>query len=232
MSLKYTSDLNELLNVASDYIKTGFRSDNAVKNTDCENPDGWHRENELQNTAAEIKACTKCPLQKERNNAVPGTGVIDPHIMIIGEGPGSQEDKMSLPFVGKAGGYLDKWLQAIDLHRNTDCFITNIVKCRPPGDRDPEPLEQDICMAYLDKQIDVIQPRVILCLGRIAGKRLTGTDASLSAVRGRRFEYRGVEVYATYHPGAVLRNPELRKSVWDDLKSLRTRIDEILQGPV
>jgi DNA polymerase len=148
-------------------------------------------------------------------------GVLDPLVMIIGEGPGAEEDRKGLPFVGRAGQYLDKWLQAIGLSRERDVYITNIVKCRPPGNRDPQTAEIDSCTPYLRRQIDIIRPRSILALGRFAGSWLSGQVDSLARMRGRTFEFWGVPVVVTYHPSGVLRNPEYRRPVWEDLKRLR-----------
>ncbi|MFP4567147.1 MAG: uracil-DNA glycosylase, partial [Spirochaetaceae bacterium] len=153
--------------------------------------------------------------------AVPGMGVLDPLVMIIGEGPGGEEDRKGLPFVGRAGQYLDKWLHAIGLSRERDVYITNIVKCRPPGNRDPQTAEIDACTPYLGRQIDIVRPRSILALGRFAGSRLSGRMDSLGKMRGRTFDFKGVPVVVTYHPSGVLRNPEYRRPVWDDLRRLR-----------
>jgi DNA polymerase len=169
----------------------------------------------------QVRACTLCPLHEGRTNGVPGMGVLDPLVMIIGEGPGAEEDRKGLPFVGRAGQYLDKWLQAIGLSRDRDVYITNIVKCRPPGNRDPQTAEIDSCTPYLRRQIDIIRPRSILAVGRFAGTWLSGQTDSLGRMRGRTFDFRGVPVVVTYHPSGVLRNPEYRRPVWEDLKRLR-----------
>lgn len=169
----------------------------------------------------EVRACTKCPLHEGRANAVPGMGVLDPLVMVIGEGPGADEDRQGLPFVGRAGQYLDKWLAALELSRDRDVYIANIVKCRPPGNRDPQTGEIEACTPYLARQIDIIRPQTILALGRFAASWLTGLTDSLGRMRGRTFDFRGVPVIVTYHPSGVLRNPEYRRPVWEDLRRLR-----------
>lgn len=179
------------------------------------------RRRALAELEEQVRACTLCPLHEGRTNGVPGMGVLDPLVMIIGEGPGAEEDRKGLPFVGRAGQYLDKWLQAIGLSRERDVYIANIVKCRPPGNRDPQTAEIETCTPYLRRQIDIIRPRSILALGRFAGSWLSGQADSLGKMRGRTFDFRGVPVVVTYHPSGVLRNPEYRRPVWEDLKRLR-----------
>ena len=173
-----------------------------------------------------VRACTRCPLHDGRMNAVPGQGVLDPLVMVIGEGPGADEDRRGLPFVGRGGQYLDKWLAAIDLDRATNVYIANIVKCRPPGNRDPRPNESESCLPYLREQIDLIRPKAILSVGRIATSILVGTDSGITKLRGRLFYYEGIPLIPTFHPAAVLRNADLRKPVWDDLRKLRSLLDE------
>jgi DNA polymerase len=165
-----------------------------------------------------------------RTNGVPGMGVLDPLVMVIGEGPGAQEDRQGLPFVGPAGQYLDKWLAAIGLSRDRDVYIANIVKCRPPGNRDPQTAEIEACTPYLRRQIDILRPRTILALGRFAASWLTGRSDGLGKMRGGTFDFKGVPVVVTYHPSGVLRNPEYRRPVWEDLKRLREIYTGIAEG--
>jgi DNA polymerase len=153
---------------------------------------------------------------------VPGAGALDPKVMVIGEGPGAEEDRRGEPFVGRAGQYLDRWLDAIGIKRETNAFIGNIVKCRPPGNRDPKPDESDACIGYLKEQIEIIRPATILAVGRIASGILIGSTGGIGSLRGKTYSYQGIPLVPTYHPAAVLRNPELRKPVWDDLQRLET----------
>jgi uracil-DNA glycosylase len=174
----------------------------------------------LDELAEIIRSCKACPLGSLRKNAVPGEGSRKPEVMIIGEAPGGQEDLSGTPFVGAAGQYLDKWLDAVNLSREDNAFITNVIKCRPPNNRDPEEAEMKNCFPYLLAQIDLLQPRAILCLGRFAGRKITGMETSLRIMRESTHSFKGVPVVVTYHPSAVLRNPELRRPVWDDLRRL------------
>ena len=171
---------------------------------------------------SDAMGCTRCQLCKTRTNVVFGTGCTErPVVMVIGEGPGENEDLQGLPFVGKAGIYLDSWLKAISLSRETNVYITNTVKCRPPQNRDPYPDEKSACFAYLKQQIVLVRPQAILCLGRPASTLMTGqTDSSMGALRGRFFFFDGIPMMCTYHPAAVLRDLSLKRPVWDDLKKL------------
>lgn len=187
-------------------------------------PDVQERTRRLDALSAKVHGCTRCALHQSRIRAVPGTGVIDPLVMVIGEGPGAEEDRRGLPFVGRAGEYLDKWLAAIDLARDRNVYIGNIVKCRPPGNRDPHPAESEACLPYLREQLELVRPRAILTVGRIATGILLGTPAGIGSLRGRTFFCNGIPLVPTYHPAAVLRDQSLRKPVWDDLKRLATII--------
>ncbi|MBO4280051.1 MAG: uracil-DNA glycosylase [Spirochaetales bacterium] len=171
---------------------------------------------------ADSATCTRCGLCSTRHSVVFGTGCKDrPVVMVIGEGPGENEDLQGLPFVGKAGVYLDKWLAAISLSRDTNVYITNTVKCRPPQNRDPYPDEKSACNAYLKRQIQLVNPQAILCLGKPASTLMTGQpDATMGALRGRFFFYDGIPMMCTYHPAAVLRDLSLKRAVWEDLKKL------------
>ncbi len=148
-------------------------------------------------------------------------------MLVIGEGPGADEDAKGEPFVGKAGQLLDKMLAAINLSRHTNCFIANIVKCRPPNNRDPMPDEADACRSFLDAQIGILKPKLILAVGRIAAQNLLNTTTGINKLRGQFFEYRGIPLLPTYHPSALLRNEDLKRPAWEDLKKFRTRLEEI-----
>ena len=175
-----------------------------------------------QALCSDAMGCTRCQLCRTRTNVVFGVGCTErPIVMVIGEGPGENEDLQGLPFVGKAGQYLDRWLAAISLSRDTNVYITNTVKCRPPQNRDPFPDEKSACFAYLKQQIQLIRPQSILCLGRPASTLMTGqADSSMGALRGRFFFFDGIPMMCTYHPAAVLRDLSLKRPVWDDLKKL------------
>ena len=171
---------------------------------------------------ADSAECRRCGLCTTRKHVVFGTGCKDrPVVMVIGEGPGENEDLQGLPFVGKAGQYLDRWLAAISLSRDTNVYITNTVKCRPPQNRDPYPDEKSACNAYLKRQIQLVNPQAILCLGKPASTLMTGQpDSTMGALRGRFFFYDGIPMMCTYHPAAVLRDLSLKRQVWEDLKKL------------
>jgi DNA polymerase len=183
------------------------------------------RRAELTALEERVRTCTKCPLHEGRTNGVPGTGVLDPLVMVIGEGPGAEEDRQGLPFVGKAGQYLDKWLDAIEMSRETNAYIANIVKCRPPQNRDPARDEAETCLPYLHEQIMLVRPKTILTVGRVAASYLLDTTAGIGALRGTVYTYRGIPLVPTYHPSGVLRNPDYRRPVWEDLKLLRSVLD-------
>lgn len=190
-------------------------------------PTGVNRIKDLQKIAIEIVGCKACKLCEKRANTVPGEGFSRPLVMVVGEGPGRDEDENGRPFVGMAGQYLDRWLSAIELDRNTNCFITNVVKCRPPNNRDPVSQEIDACLGFLNRQITILRPRVLLSLGRVASQVLTNQRKSMSSLRGGVFRYHipglpgDIPLVPTYHPSGVLRNMSLRRAVWDDLKVLK-----------
>lgn len=181
----------------------------------------------LEKIAKEVMQCCKCELCKRKKNSVPGTGVLNPLVMVIGECPGAEEDYQGLPFAGAAGQYLDKWLNAISLDRKTNCFIGNIVKCRPPENRDPQPDEIGQCVGYLKRQISLLSPKAILTVGIISSRIITGQEDEIGKLRGRIYSYEGIPVVVTYHPSAVLRDRSHRAAVWEDLKILRKKLDEI-----
>ena len=183
----------------------------------------------LEELNAKILRCTRCDLARTRNNVVPGQGVENPDVLVIGEGPGYDEDMQGLPFVGKAGMLLDKMLAAIQLDRKTNCYIANVVKCRPPQNRDPLPEEEAACYSFLEAQIHILKPKMILCMGRISGQKLLNTEKSLRELRGQIHEYNGIPLMITYHPSALLRNEELKRPAWEDLKLFKKELDKINQ---
>ena len=171
--------------------------------------------------------CTRCGLCETRNNVVFGVGNETADIMFVGEGPGEQEDLKGEPFVGPAGKLLDDMLCIIDLDRKTNCYIGNIVKCRPPRNRDPLETEQDACIGYLRNQVALVKPKIIVCLGRIAAKRLIDPDYRITRQHGQWVQRNGVWMTAIYHPSALLRDVSKRPETFDDLLSIREKIREI-----
>ena len=170
------------------------------------------------------RSCQRCALADGRHNVVFGVGPKNTEIMCIGEGPGENEDLQGEPFVGRAGKLLDDMLELIDLDRHTNVYITNIVKCRPPQNRDPLNTEQDACIGYLRSQVALIRPKIIVCLGRVAALRLMREDFRISREHGQWMEKSGVWMTALYHPAAILRDPSKRPVTFDDLKSLQAKI--------
>ncbi len=177
----------------------------------------------LAAVAERAAACTRCRLSQKRRTVVFGTGSPDADLMFIGEGPGAEEDRQGLPFVGPAGELLNKIIAAIDLARE-DVYIANIVKCRPPGNRDPQPDEAEACREYLEAQIELVQPRVIVALGRVAAQSLLDSKAPLGKMRGTWYRVRGVPTRVTYHPAALLRNAAFKRPTWEDMQIVRDRL--------
>lgn len=170
--------------------------------------------------------CTKCGLCRDRYNVVFGVGSREARIMFIGEGPGEQEDLLGEPFVGPAGKLLDDMLSIIDLNRQ-NCYIANIVKCRPPNNRDPLEEEQEACIGYLHNQIALIKPQVIVCLGRVAAKRIIDPEYRITRSHGQWIDRNDVWLTAIYHPSALLRDPSKRPETFDDLLSIRRRLERM-----
>lgn len=177
-----------------------------------------------------VENCSKCKLSGTRSHTVFGEGVIPARLMVIGEGPGAEEDATGRAFVGKAGKYLDSWLGAISMSRETNVYIANIVKCRPPENRNPESDEISACIPYLKRQIQLVKPQIILLVGSVASQALLETTDGVGKLRGRFFRYEGIPVVATYHPAGVLRNPELKRPVWEDLKKVAAYLATPLNG--
>ena len=179
----------------------------------------------------ELKAvcgsCTRCGLCETRHNVVFGIGNEQADVMFVGEGPGEQEDLKGKPFVGPAGKLLDDMLSIVDLYRQENCYIANIVKCRPPRNRDPLETEQDACIDYLRNQVALVRPKIIVCLGRIAAKRLIDPDYRITRQHGQWVHKNGVWMTAIYHPSALLRDVGKRPETFDDLISLREKIKEV-----
>ena len=170
--------------------------------------------------------CHACTLAEKRTNVVFGVGREDAEIMIIGEAPGANEDKQGEPFVGRGGKLLDDMLSIIDIDR-TNCYIANIVKCRPPKNRDPLPEEQEACIPWLRAQTKLIKPKIIVCLGRIAAARLIKSDIKITKEHGQWIEKNGVLMMAMLHPAAILRDPRRKPDAFDDFLKLRDKINEV-----
>jgi len=235
------------LDIAGDFIGSGYKSekkeykfeDNSLQEEEKKSGNKYIDKEDItpvnaeidtiEQVANEIRICKKCSLGSTRTNAAPGEGSLIPIVMVIGEGPGEDEDKQGRPFVGKAGQLLDKMLNSIGLARTTNTFIANVVKCRPQNNRDPYPEETAACARFLERQITILKPRFILVAGRVAAQTLLKTTEPIGKLRGRFTELTvGTSVYpllVTYHPAALLRNEDYKRPAWEDLKLLKSKID-------
>jgi uracil-DNA glycosylase family 4 len=182
----------------------------------------------LEQVAQEVRACVKCGLCDTRTQAVPGVGTARGGIVFVGEAPGADEDRLGEPFVGRAGQLLDRIIKAMDdarlipgvpLDRST-VYICNVLKCRPPENRNPLPHEVESCAPYLRRQLEAIKPRVICCLGKFAAELLVGVKGTIGGLRGKVYRYQGARLIVTYHPAACLRNPAYKRPVWEDMQLL------------
>lgn len=172
----------------------------------------------------EALACQRCKLCKTRNKVVFGEGSLDAELVFVGEGPGRDEDEQGMPFVGMAGKLLTKIIEAMKMTRE-QVYICNVVKCRPPQNRPPEPDEVEACIGYLKQQLQTIKPKIIVALGKTAAAALLETEAPMSALRGRLFEWNGIPLAVTYHPAYLLRNPAAKKDVWEDMQRVMRYLD-------
>ncbi|NNE10067.1 MAG: uracil-DNA glycosylase [Gemmatimonadetes bacterium] len=184
---------------------------------------------DLAGARAELGECTRCGLHGQRTNLVFGVGNPNAKLMFIGEAPGADEDRKGEPFVGRAGQLLDKIFAAAEIRRE-DVYITNIVKCRPPGNRDPHPDEVTTCNPFLLQQIDAIQPQLICALGRFAAQTLLDKTEGIGRLRGRWFDWHGKRLICTYHPSACLRNESYKRPVWNDFQMLRDAYKELVEN--
>ena len=226
-----------------------------IDENDAAPAEGGPAPQSLEDISAAVRACKACGLCATRINAVPGEGAVRPLVMIIGEGPGAEEDQSGRPFVGRAGQLLDKMLASIGLFRDKNCYIANMVKCRPPGNRDPEGGEIAACLPFLEQQISLLRPLVILCAGRVAAQNILKTREGINSLRGSFAEYvveyaaeydvenaakaaakagngDGMErttipVLCTFHPSALLRDESLKRPAWEDLKLLRAKLESL-----
>ncbi len=178
----------------------------------------------LEEIKIKCEACQKCELHKTRTNIVFGTGNANAKLMFIGEAPGQKEDESGIPFVGAAGKLLNKYLDAVGIARE-DVYIANILKCRPPQNRDPKPEEEDMCIDYLRAQVMAIRPKVIVCLGRISAMRIIKPDFKITAEHGKWFDKKGYSVCAVYHPAALLRDPRKKDEMLADMMAIKERLD-------
>jgi DNA polymerase len=235
------------LDLAGDYVRDGYRRDRPDYGfADDTAAGGAEADDSLEAVAADIAVCERCALCKGRRNAVAGEGVRRPLVMVVGEGPGADEDASGRPFVGRAGQLLDRMLDSrgkIGLSREKNCFIANVVKCRPPGNRNPAPDEARACARFLERQIRLLRPRIILAAGSVASRALLDTAEGVTKLRGRFFTVDSSEsplyapdggeepfmftVLPTFHPSALLRDESLKASAWEDMKLLRSRLCEI-----
>lgn len=171
--------------------------------------------------------CQNCPLGATRTKLVFGTGNENAEVLFVGEGPGENEDLQGEPFVGRGGKLLDKYLEAIDLSRDKNIYIANMVKCRPPHNRDPKPEEQEECIKWLREQFRLLRPKIIVCLGRISAQKLISPDFKVTKQHGEFFEKGGVLMMGTFHPAALLRNPNQKPAALEDFIKLRDKIEEV-----
>ena len=185
---------------------------------------GIMRLSSLKAIAEAVEACTRCPLYKTANKGVPGAGAAKARLVCVGEAPGANEDETGLPFVGAAGGLLTKILAAVELTRE-EVFITNVVKHRPPGNRNPTPNEIEACSPYLVRQLQLIKPKVIVAFGTFAAQTLLNTKTPIGKLRGEVHRYHGIPLVVTYHPAALLRNPSWKRPTWEDVKLARRILD-------
>ncbi|MCL2764407.1 MAG: uracil-DNA glycosylase [Treponema sp.] len=220
--------LTNFLDITSCFLGSGYRirqNDNKTEIIDSEDDNA----DSIDKIADEIKVCRNCSLGSSRTNAAPGEGALNPLVMVIGEGPGEEEDRQGRPFVGKAGQLLDKMLASISLSRTTNTFIANVVKCRPPKNRDPYPEEAAACAHFLERQITLLKPKYILASGRVASQTLLKTSENIGKLRGRCFDLAaGNDTYpvlCTYHPSFLLRDESYKRPAWEDLKLLRSKLD-------
>jgi DNA polymerase len=224
--------ISNFLDLTVDYLASGYHGEKkeyCFKDDDAQ-PPSLSGEDSHEKIAGEIQQCRKCQLGNSRKNPAPGEGALQPLVMVIGEGPGEEEDNQGRPFVGKAGHQLDKMLAAIELSRNTNCYIANVIKCRPPYNRNPFPDETAACAHFLERQIKLLKPKFILVAGKVAANTLLKTDEQIGKLRGKfiQFSIAGLSIplIITYHPAAVIRDISLKRPVWEDLKLLRARIEE------
>ena len=224
----HPSDVASLLTEIGKTLR--YMADAGCRGFDCDDPclELIHRWEDGRKTShgesmadirGDLNGCRRCPLCETRTQIVFGDGDENARLVFVGEGPGYEEDKQGVPFVGAAGQLLSKIIQAMHLQRR-DVYICNIIKCRPPGNRNPKPAEIDACKPYLERQLKVIKPELICALGTFAAQTLLATDTPISKLRGEFYDFMGIRILPTYHPAYLLRNPEKKREVWEDMKKL------------
>lgn len=222
---------NELLSLVKSVRGQVLDADRLYVTVDCKRPrpvrknkpDGKDRSEALHALSLEAANCRQCPLAQTRKNVVFGAGSLSAQVVFVGEAPGADEDEQGLPFVGRAGQLLTNIITAMGLTRK-EVYICNILKCRPPGNRNPLPEETRLCEPFLKRQLSLIAPRIICALGSVAAKALLRTETPISALRGRFHLYEGIKLMPTYHPAYLLRNPSAKKQVWDDVQLIMKEI--------
>jgi len=231
--------VSDSTNVNSLKVSSTDQRDSQSSSTDQRDSQSDATRGALEALAAEIASCTRCGLCSTRTNTVPGEGPPAPLVMVIGEGPGADEDAQGRPFVGRAGQLLDRMLDSkgkIGLSRTDNCYIANVVKCRPPGNRNPQPDEITACVPFLVRQIQLLKPRIILAAGNTAVKALLDSTEGITRLRGSFTTFRGtlimdgefnIPLLPTFHPSALLRDESLKAPVWEDLKTLRAKLCEL-----
>ncbi|MDD5602514.1 MAG: uracil-DNA glycosylase [Eubacteriales bacterium] len=180
--------------------------------------------NEWDDLEKQIRSCTKCPLGKTRTNAVTGRGNLSAPLMLVGEAPGQQEDEQGIPFVGAAGQLLELLLEALMISEDK-YYIANILKCRPPGNRPPSDIEAGFCLPYLRKQVLLVKPKIIVCMGATAAKYIIDKKARITAIRGTWTERKGFSIMPTFHPAALLRDESKKILMWEDMKKVKNKLD-------
>ena len=215
----------DLLHVEAEVIAAAER----LRTTGMAHDEHWMNAETLDDLNGQICTCRKCPLGETRNSFVFGVGNPQADVVLIGEAPGAEEDKQGFPFVGRAGQLLDKILEAIGWSRD-DVYICNILKCRPPNNRDPLSSEVELCEPYLHRQLEIIRPKAILALGRISAQTLLRTNDSLTKLRASVHRYHGIPLMVTYHPAALLRNPNWKRPTWEDVQKFRSLCDTLVEA--
>lgn len=228
MNSKHAEQFLQCINDVKSYFSNTEKSSTSIKIKSIQKAVNLNTPTAVFNSLSEISDtvsyCSLCALSENRKKPVPGIGVQNPKVLIIGDAPSIGDDTSGLPFSGKIGEYLDKWLEAIHLSKDKDLFLTNIVKCRPADNKTPEPEECRICSSFLKNQISILKPKIILALGSTAAQFLTRSSLGIDKLRGKIYQFKDYPLVVTYHPAVVLENQDYRKAVWQDLKLLKDNL--------